>query len=111
MNGDARRKLDPEDYSRIRFSLDMNYTIREVASQWNISTKYAKRIAAGQFTFAPDGSVSFTTAPDSVIPQPPVLETCSGCGYSYGQSGLATHMATYTSGGTKSLECGLLIGR
>ena len=108
---DARRKLSPDDYSKMRLYLSMDYTIREVASTFGVSTKYVKRINAGEFTFANDGSVSFTTAPDSVVPQPPILDTCSGCGLAFGQSGLQSHWSIYTSGFTKELECGALIGR
>ncbi len=108
---DQRRKLEPEDYGRIRYALDMNYTIREVASVWNVSTKYAKRIREGHFTFASDGTVTFSTAPDHTDPLPLKMPTCSGCGMSYGLSGLESHYAIYTSGNTKELECGALIGR
>lgn len=107
---DARRKLAPGDYSKMRLYLDMDYTIREVASTFGVSTKYVKRVNQGEFTFSPGGTVRFTTAPDSVVAPPPVLESCSGCGMSYGHSGLQTHYAIYTSGGTKALECGTLIG-
>lgn len=110
---DQRRKLELDDYKKMRLYLDQNYTIREVASTFAVSTKYVKRVAQGKFTFLADGSTTFSAAPDdsTIVPLPPVLETCSGCGYSYGQSGLDQHYQIYTSGFTKELECAILIGR
>jgi len=111
MPHDARRKLEMNDYKKIRLYLDQNYTIREVAATFNCSTKYVKRVAQGEFTFANDGSVTFSTAPDHIDPPMVQLPTCSGCGMSFGQSGLQGHYDTYTSGGTKALECGVIFGR
>jgi hypothetical protein len=106
---DMRRKLDSADYSKIRLYLNMNWTKRQIASVYHISTKFVSKIEDGVFTFAEDGSTKFVLAPDGPREyyfNAPAQFLCSGCQMGYGSlSGLAVHYAIYTSGNTKELDC------
>ena len=103
---DGRRKLEPEDYSRIRMMLGSDYTKREVAALFGISTKFVGKVSDGFFTFNADGTTSFTMTAEPVMPEFALNFPCSGCHYSFGSfSGLQMHFAIYTSGGSKPLEC------
>jgi hypothetical protein len=107
---DLRRKLEAADYSRIRMMLSSNYTKREVADLYHVSTKFIGKISDGYFTFNADGSTSFTMTQDPITPEFALSFPCSGCLYSFGSfSGLQAHYAVYTSGGSKALECMNLI--
>ena len=105
MSLDMRRKLEPLDYSRIRLYSDMNFTIRELASEFSISTKYVKKVLGATLQFNEDGSVRFLMTSDNPVPQIERLP-CSGCGMGFNdRSGLMLHMEIWTSGNTKPLDC------
>ncbi len=107
---DQRRKLDVGDYSRIRMMLSSNYTKREVADLYHVSTKFIGKISDGYFTFNADGSTSFTMTQEPIMPEFALSFPCSGCGYSFGSySGLIGHYAIWTSGNTKALSCMAMI--
>lgn len=107
---DLRRKLEQTDYSRIRMMLTSNYTKREIADLYGVSTKFIGKISDGYFTFNPDGSTSFTMTRDAITPEFALSFPCSGCSYGFGSySGLLAHYAVWTSGGTKELSCMNLI--
>jgi hypothetical protein len=90
--------------------LSSNYTKREVADLYHVSTKFIGKISDGYFTFNADGSTSFTMTQEPVMPEFALNYFCSGCQYSFGSfSGLQAHYAVYTSGGVKPLECMNLI--
>jgi hypothetical protein len=103
---DGRRKLVEGDYSRIRMMLSSDYTKREVAALFGVSTKFIGKIQDGYFSFNPDGSTSFTMTQEWVMPEFALTYPCSGCHYSFGSfSGLQMHFSIYTSGGSKALDC------
>lgn len=104
---DMRRKLDLLDYSRIRVYSDMNFTIREMASEMGISTKYVKKILGATVQFNEDGSTRWLMIADSNTIAPQIQRLpCSGCGMGFNnRSGLMLHMEIWTSGGTKELDC------
>lgn len=89
---DLRRKIEEEDYQRIRFYSFMNYTIREIATEFGISTKYVKKILSRQV-----GN-----------PQVEYMEvrhfSCSGCGRAFSFSGIGEHFSIWSSGGN-TLNC------
>ena len=90
---DRRRKLSVQDYKSMRYLVTYgNHTIREVANEFGVSTKYVKKVCDNSGL----GEVYFDPRP---------LPVCSGCGRSYGDS-LSGHWAVYTSAGTKELDCG-----
>ena len=95
---DLRRKIEVEDYQQIRILSHINYTIREIATEYGISTKYVKKIL--------DKKVG------TQEPQVEYMEvrhiSCSGCGRLFDYSGIGEHYIIWSSGGNP-LSCGLTI--
>ena len=91
---DLRRKIEVEDYQQIRFLSHINYTIREIATEYGISTKYVKKIL--------DKKVG------TQEPQVEYMEvrhiSCSGCGRMFSFSGIGEHYTVWTSG-NQPLSC------
>ena len=87
---DQRRKLTQQDYERIQYQNNMGYTIRAIAGEHNISTKYVKKILNGA-----EVTVEWYSL---------YQHDCSGCGRHFTFSGIAEHFAIWTSGGNQ-LSC------
>ena len=94
---DLRRKIDVEDYQKIRFLSHINYTIREIATEYGISTKYVKKILNKQVGTIPDVELMDVRH-----------ISCSGCGRLFDYSGIGDHYSIWTSG-LNPLSCGLTI--
>ena len=85
-----RRKIEVPDYTNIMFEVNVvGMTIREVATERGISTKYVGKIL--------DRLVGHAA---------PVWESpeinhhqCSGCGRTFSYSGIGDHYSIWTSGG------------
>ena len=104
---DQRRKLNLLDYSKIRVYNDASFNIRELASEFGVSTKYVKKLLGATVIFNEDGTTRWLMAADSntVAPQIERLP-CSGCGMGFNdRSGLMLHWEIWTSGNTKELDC------
>ena len=80
----------------------MNYTIRELSTEFGVSTKYIKRIVENQIQ--PANRTEYTWTPTNICE---VLS--GGCGRSFDSSGFMAHMETYTSGGLRELVCAALM--
>jgi AraC-like DNA-binding protein len=88
---DNRHKLTRLDYQKIAFDDSQGLTIRQVANNWNISTKYVTRIL---------------DRVHGVAPTETTIHACYGCGYSFASaSGLSLHQEIWTSGNTHELSC------
>lgn len=94
---DLRRKLEVDDYQKIHNLDAMNYTIREIATEFGISTKYVKKILNNQV-----GS-NWRSGRDLVYEDIRHHE-CSGCHRLFSFSGIAEHFAIWTSG-NNPLSC------
>ena len=90
MSEDRRRKLSEVDYSRIRFLLGEGYTIRQLAGEFGVTTKYVKKIQIGEVGHRIDDRD---------------IRDCSGCGIGFNYSGLRAHFYSWTSGGIHDLWC------
>jgi len=98
---DKRRKLSEIDYIRIRQYALKGYTVRAIANECGISTKYVRKILVGN---AP--AVSDLTGSDSPITFSEATFACSGCGRIWTtETDLSQHIAVWTSGGTHELDC------
>ena len=93
MSFDQRRKLSPQDYQRIQFYYTQGSTIREIANDYGISTKYVKKVLVRK-----DQGKQIEISWD-------YSSQCSGCGRHFDVSGLVAHFSTWTSGGLRELAC------
>ena len=88
MNSDLRRKIEKSDYQKIQFEVNViGMTIREVANERGISTKYVSKILDGLIGEVPQWE--------------PTLDrrfSCSGCLRIFTNSGLWEHFNIWTSG-------------
>lgn len=91
---DLRRKIEPDDYQKIRLFDYMNYTRREIATEFGISTKYVKKIL--------NGEVGHETPPLTLLEVRHY--SCSGCNRTFSYSGIGEHFAIWTSG-NNPLSC------
>lgn len=83
---DLRRKLELEDYQRIKFLATQGFTIRELSTEYGISTKYVKGIIIGVKPITP------------VNLEPAILlEQCSGCHRSFETSGYTEHLSIWVN--------------
>lgn len=115
---DKRRKLAPSDYPRIRQKVNREgETIREVAHEFGISTKYVKKILTNQ---APQdwnrerwvkimtGEPIIVSASGGTIHalQASGVYICSGCHRLFtDKDDIWWHINIWTSGGTRDLDC------
>jgi len=91
---DQRRKLNSQDYSRIQFQYTQGYTIRMIANEHGVSTKFIHKLLTND-----------TEQPQELGPSF-LAHSCSGCSRSFDYSGLLTHFELWTSGGLHGLWCG-----
>mgnify|MGYP001610304979 CR=1 FL=1 len=87
---DLRRKIEIGDYTNIKFEVNVvGMTIREVATERGISTKYVGKIL--------DRLVGHAEP----IWEAPLQNRfqCSGCARMFSMSGIAEHYSIWTSGG------------
>lgn len=97
MNQDKRRKVEDADYQAIRLQDLQGFTIREIAHEFGVSTKYVKKVLLG---VAPV-KIGVDTMGTNRKTYP-----CSGCLLEFAEEeGLRKHQDIWTSGGTKGLEC------
>lgn len=111
---DQRRKLTTVDYQKIRFYASQNFTIRDLAGEFGISTKYVNKVLDATVTFDQAGDVHFVMGPDaSTVPTMPVigstnvcLTASGGCGRWFSSAAdLSGHWSFWTSSGTQTLNC------
>ena len=111
---DQRRKLTTSDYQKIRFYASQNFTIRDLAGEFGISTKYVNKVLAATVTFDSSGQVQFVMAPDaSTVPTPVAVGSSfvcqannGGCGRWFSSAAdLSGHWSFWTSSGTQTLNC------
>ena len=93
---DKRREVRPNDYKRIQvYTLVLNETNRQVAGDFQVSTKYVKKLLTDE---APSPRVGWSVEKD--------VFRCSGCGRPFSEEpDFLAHLDLWTSGGTRPLEC------
>lgn len=90
---DLRRKLELEDYQRIKYLATQGFTIRELSTEFGISTKYVKGIIIGVKPITP------------VNLEPQItLEQCSGCHRTFDLRGIGDHLSIWANA-SGTLDC------
>jgi hypothetical protein len=98
---DQRRKLKFEDYQRIHLASEDGLTIRAIASQWSVSTKYVRRILDRELLDIASGAIIWDSPIEGWNPH-----RCSGCNRPFETlAGLQSHFDFYLSGGQSELAC------
>ena len=101
-DSDQRRKLDLYDYQRTVWQVNNGYTIRDVANEHSISTKYVKKIMAKPIN---------ETAIYIQVENSGVTFDCSGCGRFFALfDTLQSHFTIWTSG-SNPLSCASVMPR
>lgn len=110
MADEIHRKLSNSDYAAIRFEKEHDFTIREIATNHSISTKFVNRVLSAQVAFTESGTVRFIMDNSERLGLSSYSVgtqwTHSECGrYFSNQGELDFHIGFWTSSGTTAPQC------